>query len=261
MPQKREESGTAIAPICARVDGGGEATLTYIERLNAFYAFLKRQPLSPNARLLYYTLLQINNERGWAPWFAVTNAHLCMFIGLGEKALVRARKELVEQQLIGVQPSRTRGVATRYTLLPPPSEPTAEHVDGRQACACADGPTDRPTGPPTDAQPADLSEKRQREKKEGRAHAQADAKRAYAPHVYLTETEYAGLRQRYGEAMLSRMIDTLEAYKRTSGRAYASDAAALERWVADRCARAPAANPALAYDRRAHPAPQAVDWL
>ena len=222
-------------PICATVEDGGEAALTYIERLNAFYAYLKRQPLSPYAKLLYYTLLQIDNERGWAPWFAVTNAHLCMFIGIGEKTLIRARRELAEQGLIGVQPSRTRGVATRYTLLPPPA-------------GALDNPTDdSPTNPPTAVQTTDLLEKEPREKKQ----INACTKTAYAPHVHLTAEEHAALCRRYGVPMTERMIATLEDYKRTSGRRYNSDYEAMERWVAARCARAPAqTRPAPAYAQR-----------
>ena len=209
--------------------------MTYIERLNAFYAFLKRQPLSPQAKLLYYTLLQIDNERGWAQWFGVTNAHLCMFIGIGEKTLIRARKELADQRLIDVQASRTRGVATRYTLLPPPSD----------ALAC---PTiDSPTAPPTAVQTTDLLEKEPREKKQ----VNACTKTAYAPHVHLTAEEHAALCRRYGVPMTERMIATLEDYKRTSGRRYNSDYEAMERWVAARCARAPAqTRPAPAYAQR-----------
>lgn len=51
-------------------------------------------------------------------------------------------------------------------------------------------------------------------------------------NVMLTPAENAGLRARFG-ADYDAMLDRLSIYKRQSGKEYASDAAAIEGWVAD----------------------------
>lgn len=89
----------------------------YLELLNGFYEFLQADRLTPNAQLLYYTLLQIDNKCGWAPWFKRTNVSLCGLMGVGEKALMTARNELKQRGLIDFITSKKRGDSTRYSVL------------------------------------------------------------------------------------------------------------------------------------------------
>lgn len=51
------------------------------------------------------------------------------------------------------------------------------------------------------------------------------------PNVKLTRNEIQALRERYSDEQISQMLDILSTYKTTSGRYYASDYAAITRWV------------------------------
>lgn len=89
----------------------------YLELLNQFYELLQQDRLTPNAQLLYYTLLQIDNKCGWAQWFKRTNVSLCGLMGMGEKALMTARNELKQRGLIDFVTSKKRGESTKYSIL------------------------------------------------------------------------------------------------------------------------------------------------
>lgn len=82
--------------------------MNYIEQLNYFYDLLQGNRLSNNAQLLYHTLLMINNKCSWIEWFQRTNVSLCSLIGIGEKALVNARNELKQVNLIDFATSKKK---------------------------------------------------------------------------------------------------------------------------------------------------------
>lgn len=90
--------------------------MNYIEQLNYFYDLLQGNRLSNNAQLLYHTLLMINNKCSWIEWFQRTNVSLCSLMGMGEKALVNARNELKQINLIDFITSKKRGECTKYKI-------------------------------------------------------------------------------------------------------------------------------------------------
>ena len=90
--------------------------MNYIEQLNYFYDLLQGNRLSNNAQLLYHTLLMINNKCSWIEWFQRTNISLCSLTGMGEKALINARNELKQINLIDFITSKKRGECTKYKI-------------------------------------------------------------------------------------------------------------------------------------------------
>ena len=90
--------------------------MNYIEQLNYFYDLLQGNHLSNNAQLLYHTLLMINNKCSWIEWFQRTNVSLCSLTGIGEKALINARNELKQINLIDFITSKKRGECTKYKI-------------------------------------------------------------------------------------------------------------------------------------------------
>ena len=91
--------------------------MTYLDLLNGFHDLLMRSQVSKNGQLLYHTLLMINNKSSWSDWFQRTNVSLYAMMGMSEKGLIEARKELKELGIIDYIPSKKRGQVTKYTVL------------------------------------------------------------------------------------------------------------------------------------------------
>lgn len=58
-----------------------------------------------------------------------------------------------------------------------------------------------------------------------------ESKEEYAPHVFLSKTDYQFLIDNYGETAAKRMIEILNDYKEAKGVKYESDIAAIRKWV------------------------------
>lgn len=91
--------------------------MTYLDLLNGFHDLLMRSQVSKNGQLLYHTLLMINNKSSWSDWFQRTNVSLYAMMGMSEKGLIEARKELKELGIIDYIPSRKKGQVTKYSVL------------------------------------------------------------------------------------------------------------------------------------------------
>lgn len=91
--------------------------MTYLDLLNGFHDLLMRSQVSKNGQLLYHTLLMINNKSSWSDWFQRTNVSLYTIMGMSEKGLIEARKELKELGIIDYIPSRKKGQVTKYSVL------------------------------------------------------------------------------------------------------------------------------------------------
>lgn len=91
--------------------------MTYLDLLNRFHDLLMRSQVSKNGQLLYHTLLMINNKSSWSDWFQRTNVSLYAMMGMSEKGLIEARKELKELGIIDYIPSRKKGQVTKYSVL------------------------------------------------------------------------------------------------------------------------------------------------
>lgn len=91
--------------------------MTYLDLLNGFHDLLMRSQVSKNGQLLYHTLLMINNKSSWSDWFQRTNVSLYAMMGMSEKGLIEARKELKELGIIDYIPSKKKGQITKYSVL------------------------------------------------------------------------------------------------------------------------------------------------
>lgn len=76
--------------------------MNYIKQLNAFHLKIDLEPISIHARVLWYTLTDINNRLVWREEFTVAMSKLREKAGLSESTFKRARKELEVNGLIRV---------------------------------------------------------------------------------------------------------------------------------------------------------------
>lgn len=100
--------------------------MNYFSLLKAFWDLLKCEYVAPNAQLLYYTLLQINNECHWATYFKRTNQSLCDIMKIGESSFVTSRNTLKQLNLIDFVSTKKRGECTQYRILYPTNQGTTD---------------------------------------------------------------------------------------------------------------------------------------
>ena len=81
--------------------------INFIFQVNSFHRFKRENPLSANAQALWVELFGLFNARRFPEEMPVSTTHLCAILGLSKDTVLRARKELTENQLISVE--RTRG--------------------------------------------------------------------------------------------------------------------------------------------------------
>lgn len=104
--------------------------MNYIKELNAFRDWLILNRIHPNACLLWHTLIMINNKTGWKKRFYGHNPLVEQLTGLNKLAISKARKILVEHQLIRYEPGH-KGKAPIYEMisLVQPFGPMVQPVD------------------------------------------------------------------------------------------------------------------------------------
>lgn len=92
------------------------ANETYYDYINAFYELLKVNPPSPNAQLLYHTLLmEFNSARWQSVELLRTNSYIGGLCGLGDKAMASARNELKQLGLIDFRTTKKKPTAYKLT--------------------------------------------------------------------------------------------------------------------------------------------------
>lgn len=90
--------------------------MNYIAEINAFSDRMDRAPLSTNAQVLWYKLMQFCNRLRWAEEFQVDNERLMRQMNVSSQHTFRAaRKELEEDGLISFTPG-VKGRPTLYKL-------------------------------------------------------------------------------------------------------------------------------------------------
>lgn len=97
-----------------------EKKRNYIFEINAFERWLEVNRLSSNAQLLWYKLMYLNSRSGtkeaWQEWISVDNYRLMGFMGIGEKALINARQQLIDSGLIEVKKGK-KSFPNKYKIL------------------------------------------------------------------------------------------------------------------------------------------------
>lgn len=90
--------------------------MNYLKQINAFHLKIDLEPISVNARSLWFTLMDINNRLGWKEVFTVAMSTLISKSGLAESSLRRARNELEDNGLIHVT-SGTGNKAAAFRMV------------------------------------------------------------------------------------------------------------------------------------------------
>jgi hypothetical protein len=92
--------------------------LKYLSEINAFERRMRRAPLSVNAQLLWYKLMQFDNRLNWEPQFQIDNNRLCYLFGtkISKSVMTAARAELIEDGLLIFTPG-VRGKPSTYRLV------------------------------------------------------------------------------------------------------------------------------------------------
>lgn len=117
-----------------------------------------------------------------------------------------------------------------------------------------DHPNDHPTT--TEQPPNNHEQERKKDKKEKKEqHPPAPQKIQFLDFVFLTQAEHDLLLAKHGQPKLSKMLDTLDSYKGSTGKVYKSDYHVLKEggWVEDRVNKIdskPILNGNLPLDRR-----------
>lgn len=89
--------------------------ISYIDQLNSFHTWLLSNRISASARLLWYSLLHINNSTGWKSVFNVSMEVLKADTGMSESAIKRARNVLQQAGLINFT-ARPGRLSTVYSI-------------------------------------------------------------------------------------------------------------------------------------------------
>ena len=80
--------------------------MNYIKQLKAFYTYRRNNRLSAGQTSLYFTLLDIDNELGFAEWFNVSGSTLEALSGQTRQNVLNSRRKL---KSLGLIDYRTRG--------------------------------------------------------------------------------------------------------------------------------------------------------
>lgn len=89
----------------------------YITQINAFHRFTETTHLPLNARMLWFSLIDLFNRADWAKWISVDTLHLMAMIDAkSDKTAFLARQKLVDAGLL-VYESGKKGEPCRYRLL------------------------------------------------------------------------------------------------------------------------------------------------
>ena len=92
--------------------------MNYIEQLNEYNLKLITHPISPNARSIYISLLDLNNKLGWKEEFGIANSRLMEISGIESRATFhRARKELIDNEYILYKKGKNNILVGLYKII------------------------------------------------------------------------------------------------------------------------------------------------
>lgn len=90
--------------------------MNYIAEINAFHAKMRRSPLSRDAQLLWFKLMDFANSLYWRDSFQLDNARLMEMVNMGSKhTLIAARNELIDAGILTFA-AGTKGKPSVYRL-------------------------------------------------------------------------------------------------------------------------------------------------
>lgn len=89
--------------------------MNYIKEMNAFHDRMMTNPVSVGAKVLWSTLMHVNNKARWVKKFSIAESLICGLTGLSSSAFKRARVELRDKGLITYQSRGTK--APMYQMV------------------------------------------------------------------------------------------------------------------------------------------------
>lgn len=103
--------------------------MNYLREVRAFCIWLEdNQHLTPSARLLWRSLMDINNACGWKNVFTASMTELKQITGYTKPTLIAAKKELEENKLIACV-EKWRGRMTGYKMKSLATENVGKNLD------------------------------------------------------------------------------------------------------------------------------------
>ena len=92
--------------------------MNYIEQLNEYHLKLITDPISPNARSIYISLLDLNNKLCWKEEFGIANSRLMETSGIESRTTFnRARKELIDNGYILYKKGKNNILIGLYKII------------------------------------------------------------------------------------------------------------------------------------------------
>lgn len=244
--------------------------MEYIKQLNAYNLKLITEPISPNARSVYMSLMDLNNRLGWVQDFSMSNGRLAEMAGLSVQQLNRSRQELIDNGYIKYQKGQNSKQSGKYKIvllyqnianfnIKAESKPNQSRIDSdikaetlnRQDKTIPDYdkekaekesrddvylPSENKSTHSPEKNKALDSKKSQEEKTKCKTSSSKKTiikKINYAENVKLTKEEYDKLVAENGEELIKACITKLDNYKGSSGKKYKSDYRAILSWVLD----------------------------
>lgn len=244
--------------------------MEYIKQLNAYNLKLITEPISPNARSVYMSLMDLNNRLGWVQDFSMSNGRLAEMAGLSVQQLARARQELIDNGYIKYQKGQNSKQSGKYKIVllyqnfanfnvKADAKPMQSRSDSdvkaetlnRQDKTIPDYEKEKAEKEsPNDVYlPSENSSTHSPEKNKaldskksqgGKIKRKTSSSKKpiikkvnYADNVKLTKEEYDKLVAENGEELTKACISKLDNYKGSSGKKYKSDYRAILSWVLD----------------------------
>lgn len=200
--------------------------MNYLKQINGFWNWRKMNTLTHAQADLYFSILDCANASQWKESFRVPNSTLMNLCQCSKTQLFNTRNRLAELGLIAYSAGK-KGLAGTYSVVPLYSDP-ANGISSKKGPDLKPGP-----GPDFKTNPGTIIKERIKE------NINNNLKKNYRKNVLLSDNEYRELEKKYGEYTAGEILDKLSEYKEESGKNYADDFAAINRWVADAVLKAP----------------------
>ena len=202
--------------------------MDYLTQLNAFNERCHITGTKPMVRVVYYTLLDMNNSFRWCPEFKTTVRIIAGLSGISSINTVhRCIQELVQDGLIEYIPSKVKGKKSVFkivSLCSPFGTQTGTDTGTKTGTE-----TGTKSGTDTGTKTATLN----RVNKTKKDNNTDEEKIEYADNVKMTLKEYEKLKERFhgNETAVKKCIEILDNYKGSKGATYKNDYKAILSWV------------------------------
>lgn len=196
--------------------------MNYIKQLNEFYKNITADPLSPNAKNMYETLLHISSDSYWRQEITVANTYLILLTGLNKQKLDRARNELIQRGFITFKKGINQNQAGKYCCIKLYSE------NDTTLNTPNDIPNDTAGNTAHDTAPDTINKQNKTKQK----NKEKDKKKNYGENgnVKFTDEEFEKVKAYFPNDYMDR-IQSLDDYIQSTGKKYKDFFATLKTWA------------------------------